>query len=101
MILEQRGESMSFRPSVTEVARHFADYVNRVAYSGERFVLMRGGKAVAELGPVPAGRSLRELPDLLASLPRLSDAEAADFEHDLEAARAELVQSPLRDPWES
>ncbi len=28
--------------SVTEVARNFADYVNRVVYRGERFVLVRG-----------------------------------------------------------
>ena len=34
--------------SVTEVARHFADYINRVVYRGERFVLMRGNKPVAE-----------------------------------------------------
>jgi antitoxin (DNA-binding transcriptional repressor) of toxin-antitoxin stability system len=92
---------MSSKPSVTEVARHFADYVNRVVYSGERFVLMRGGKAVAELGPVPTGKSLRELPDLLASLPSLSRDEAKDFEHDLAAARAELTRLPVRDPWES
>lgn len=84
---------MPSKPSVTEVARNFADYINRVAYSGERFVLMRGGKAVAELGPVSAGRSLSELPDLLASLPHLTESEAADFERDLAAARTELSSS--------
>jgi hypothetical protein len=62
---------------------------------------MRGGKAVAELGPVPVGRSLRELPDLLASLPPLTEEEAADYERDLAAARAEVAQYPVRDPWES
>jgi hypothetical protein len=49
----------------------------------------------SELGPVPSGRSLRELPDLLASLPHLSEEEAADFERDIEAARAELGQFPV------
>jgi antitoxin (DNA-binding transcriptional repressor) of toxin-antitoxin stability system len=92
---------MRSKPSVTEVARNFADYVNRVAYGGERFVLMRGGRPMAELGPVPTGRSLRELPELLASLPHLSEEEATGFEKDLFAARAELVQLPVRDPWES
>jgi antitoxin (DNA-binding transcriptional repressor) of toxin-antitoxin stability system len=92
---------MSSKPSVTEVARNFADYINRVAYGGERFVLMRGGKAVAELVPVPSGRPLRELPELLASLPHLAEEEAESFEKDLAAARAELVQIPVRDPWES
>jgi hypothetical protein len=62
---------------------------------------MRGKKPVAELSPVPTGRSLRELPDLLASLPRLSEEEAAGFEEDIAAMRADLSRLPVRDPWES
>jgi antitoxin (DNA-binding transcriptional repressor) of toxin-antitoxin stability system len=92
---------MRLNPSVTEVARHFADYINRVAFRGERFTLMRGNKPVAELRPVPAGRRLGELPDLLASLPRLSPEDTAAFGDDLEAARRELAEVPLRDPWAS
>lgn len=41
--------------SVTEAARHFAEYINRVAYRGESFVLVRGNKPVAELRPLPMG----------------------------------------------
>jgi len=92
---------MRYTPSVTEVARHFAEYVNRVAYRGERFVLMRGKRPVAELGPVPAGRRLGDLPDLLASLPRLSEPEAAALGKDIAAARSEMAHAPVRDPWES
>jgi antitoxin (DNA-binding transcriptional repressor) of toxin-antitoxin stability system len=92
---------MRFNPSVTEVARHFADYINRVAFRGERFTLMRGNKPVAELRPVPAGRRLGELPGLLASLPRLSPEDAAALADDLEAARQEMAEQPLRDPWAS
>jgi antitoxin (DNA-binding transcriptional repressor) of toxin-antitoxin stability system len=92
---------MRFNPSVTEVARHFADYINRVAFRGERFTLMRGNKPVAELRPVPAGRRLGELPELLASLPRLSPADAAVLAEDLDAARQEIAEQPLRDPWAS
>jgi antitoxin (DNA-binding transcriptional repressor) of toxin-antitoxin stability system len=92
---------MRFNPSVTEVARHFAAYINRVAFRGERFTLMRGNKPVAELRPVPAGRRLGELPELLASLPRLSPADAAALADDLDAARQELGEQPLRDPWAS
>lgn len=33
--------------SVTEVARHFAEYIDRVSYRGESFVLARGNKPVA------------------------------------------------------
>ena len=56
--------------SVTEVARHFAEYINRVAYRGECFVLIRGDKPMAELRPLSTGKRLAELPTLLASLPR-------------------------------
>ena len=47
---------MSQTLSVTEVARHFAEYINRVAYRGECFVLMRGNKPIAELRPLPPPR---------------------------------------------
>jgi antitoxin (DNA-binding transcriptional repressor) of toxin-antitoxin stability system len=88
-------------PSVTEVARNFADYVNRVAFRGERFVLMRGRRAVAELRPVPSGMRLGDLPGLLASLPRLGPEDAAEFEDDLAVAREQLRSQPDTDPWES
>ena len=67
---------MRFNPSVTEVARNFAEYINRVAFRGERFILMRGKKPVAELRPVPVGKRVGELSALLASLPRLPAADA-------------------------
>jgi antitoxin (DNA-binding transcriptional repressor) of toxin-antitoxin stability system len=92
---------MRYSPSVTEVARNFADYINRVAFRGERFVLMRGRRAVAELRPVPAGMRLGDLPELLASLPGLSPEEATDLASDLSNAREVLAALPVRDPWES
>jgi antitoxin (DNA-binding transcriptional repressor) of toxin-antitoxin stability system len=92
---------MRSAPSVTDVARNFAEYINRVAFRGERFVLMRGKRPVAELRPVATGKRLRELPALLASLPRLSESEAVDLAADLDAARRDLSQASLRDPWES
>jgi antitoxin (DNA-binding transcriptional repressor) of toxin-antitoxin stability system len=92
---------MRFNPSVTEVARNFADYINRVAFHGERFVLMRGKRPVAELRPVPTGKRLGDLPELIGSLPHLSRAEATAFAADLAAARDELPRAPLHDAWES
>ena len=80
--------------TVTEAARNFAAYINRVAFGGERFVLMRGKRAVAELRPVPAGRRLRELPALLEGLPRLGPGDAGVFAADLEEARRELGEPP-------
>jgi antitoxin (DNA-binding transcriptional repressor) of toxin-antitoxin stability system len=69
---------MSQTLSLTEVARHFAEYINRVAYRGECFVLMRGNKLIAELRPVPVGKRLAELPVLLSSLPHLPTTAAAE-----------------------
>jgi antitoxin (DNA-binding transcriptional repressor) of toxin-antitoxin stability system len=92
---------MSRKPTVTEVARNFADYINRVAFRGERFTLMRGNRPVAELQPVPAGGRLGELRGILASLPRLSEQEACELAHDLDSAAAELDRIPSPDPWES
>ncbi|MBI3000258.1 MAG: hypothetical protein HYY46_17680 [Deltaproteobacteria bacterium] len=92
---------MSQKLSVTEVARRFAEYINRVAYRGECFVLVRGNKPIAELRPLPAGKRLAELPALLASLPHLSETDAAQFAADLTAAREALAHAEARDPWRS
>jgi antitoxin (DNA-binding transcriptional repressor) of toxin-antitoxin stability system len=89
---------MSQTLSVTEVARHFAEYINRVAYRGECFVLMRGNKPIAELRPVPVGKKLAELPALLSSLPHLSPTEASRFADDLAVAREALARAEVHDP---
>ena len=92
---------MTTRISVSEAVRQFADYINRVAYRGERFTLIRGNKPVAELSPVISGRRLGDLPGLLASLPPLSDADARSLDEDLARARSEVSGAPLSDPWAS
>jgi len=55
--------------NVTEVQRNFSDFLNRVGYRDESFILVRGGRPVAELSPVPLGLHLGDLPGLLAALP--------------------------------
>ncbi|HYR06496.1 MAG TPA: type II toxin-antitoxin system Phd/YefM family antitoxin [Longimicrobium sp.] len=59
-----------------DVARHFAEYVDLVVNRGERFTLLRDGKPVAELGPVLQVVRLEDLPAVLASLSRLTPAQA-------------------------
>lgn len=90
---------MSEPLSVTEAARHFADYINRVAYRRESFVLIRGNKEVAELRPLPTGRKLRDLPALIAALPHLDPDD--DLGADINAARASLAEKGVADPWAS
>ncbi len=91
---------MSQTISVAEMTSHFAEYLDRVA-GGERILLVRGEQPIAELRPVPfpPGKPLAELPRLLASLPRLSQTEAEQFEQDLETSRAALARQGLDDPW--
>lgn len=90
---------MRFESSVDEVAQHFADYIDRVARKGERFILMRGEEPVAELLPVGASRRMAELPGILASLPRLGADDAVVLADEIEQAATELSQRPANDPW--
>ena len=87
-----RSEIIAVEATISwdELVRSFSDYVNRVAYRRERFILLKGRKPVAELRPLPAGRLLGELEEVLRSLPGLSEGEAADFAADIEDARTRL-----------
>lgn len=87
--------------SVTEMVRGFSDYINRVVYRRESFLLMKGRKPVAEIRPVPVGLKLSELDSLLKSLPSLTPEEAEAFAADIESARQETRNQELRDPWQS
>lgn len=89
------------RISVTDLARNLADFINRVSYRGESFLVVRGKRPVAELSPVPRGRKLAELPALLAALPRLGPEEAERLAAELEEARHEMGTPEGGDPWES
>ncbi len=87
--------------TVTEAVRNFSEYINRVAYRHEAFVLSKGKKPVAELRPLPHGRRLGDLPSILRAVPRLSRADGAAFAKDVDAARTDLEAGELRDPWVS
>ena len=93
---------MPKRLSVTEAVRNFSEILGRIRFRGERFILLKGGKPVAELGPTASAASVRleELPAILASLPHL-DAEDADrFALDLESARSAAGEVSTA-PWGS
>ena len=93
---------MRSHPTVSEVARNFSEYIDRVVHQGERFWLMKDLKPVAELRPVEAeAPRLRDLPRLLASLPHLSPGDADAFESDLADARRAMDNLPPGDSWAS
>ena len=76
--------------NITDVARHFSDYINRACYGGEHFLLIRGGKPVAEIIPAPKSRAICELPELLGSLPKLSEEDSREFTDDLKKVRSSV-----------
>ena len=89
------------RITITHLARNLADIVNRVAYRGEHFTVVRGKRPVVDLVPIPRGRRLEELPGLLASLPRLASGDADEMADELDRARRALGSSSAADPWQS
>jgi prevent-host-death family protein len=92
---------MSETLTVTEAGRHFAEYIDRVAHNGERFILVRNNEPIAELRPLPAGKRLAELQALFASLPHLPPTEAEQLAEDLNAAKDALASAEVHDPWRS
>lgn len=64
-------------------------------------MLPRDREPVAEPRPVTHGQWLRDLPELLASLPHLSPDDLTSFETDLEEARIEVGRLPVQTPWET
>ena len=85
--------------SVTEVARSFSEYLNRVAFRGERFILTRGSKEIAELRPLRRGTPLRDFVAGLVAGPSLSVDDTEAFRRDVEDARRRAAALPVRDPW--
>lgn len=92
---------MSTKVSVSDVVRNFSDYMNRVVYKHENFILIRGKKCIAEIKPVNTWKSVKELSSVFKSLPRLSSHELDDYESDLNEVKNKLSEQRLNDPWES
>ena len=86
--------------SVTDVARHFSDYVNRAFYGGENFILIRGGKPVAEIRPLPRNKTVAELSGIFSSLPKLSEKEITSFKDDLRKIRKSSGKEKVN-PWDA
>lgn len=74
--------------SITEAARNFSDFVNRVAYRGESFFLIRGKRRVASLKPANAVVSVSDLQKALMDLPALDQVERERWSQDLDDLRA-------------
>ena len=86
--------------TVTELSRGLSDFINRANYRGETYLIMRGGKAVAQISPAPAGARVKDLAAILASLPPLDADDVDAFARDLDGAR-DAMNEPVNDRWGS
>jgi antitoxin (DNA-binding transcriptional repressor) of toxin-antitoxin stability system len=84
---------------VAEAAKDFLKLLDRVERAHESAVLVREGKPVATLNPVP-GPALTgaELAERWSKLDKLPPDEANAFADDLESARRNLP--PLKSAWD-
>ncbi len=85
----------------TEAARRFSELLSAVKFRAERYVILRGGKPVAAIGPVEGaarGVTLGHLGSLLRQLPPLGD-ELPRFRRDLKKLRTKHPGLPRRSSW--
>jgi len=84
---------------VAEAAKDFLRVLERVERKGEPTVIVRDGKRVATLSPLPApALTCAELADRWPNLERLAPDEANAFADDIEQARASLP--PIKPAWD-
>ena len=87
--------------SATEAVRKFSEILNSIKYRGNRYTVVRGGKAVASICPVETHvkeRTLGELKELIRRLPILGD-EAERFEKDLKEIIKTQPSMPKKNQW--
>ena len=92
---------MRKRIGATELVRNFSEVLNTIKYQGKDYVIMKGGKPVAHIGPLESNRTgptLADLPALLKKLPRLGE-ERERFEADLRKIRRRQPVLPPKGAW--
>jgi len=87
--------------TATEAVRQFSDLLSTIRFKGSRYIIVRGGKPVASLGPAMGPvheKTLGELKELMKKLPRLGE-EAAPFARDLRTAAKKQPGVPKGRIW--
>ena len=85
------------RIAATEAAKTFGRLVDRVREERATYVIERGGKPVAQIGPVETrGCTLSELAEFLRSQPKMDEAVLRSIENGI--ARFNRPAVP-KDPW--
>ncbi len=90
---------MSKTITITEMSRSLADLMNRVAYRGESFTVIRGKKVMAEINPPKKVAKITDLAKFFADGPHLHPDDVEQFAKDVEEARRSVPVEDY-DPWE-
>jgi prevent-host-death family protein len=85
---------MRVRISSTEAARNLGDCLARIRHRGERFVITKNNRPIAELGPV-SGVQGTTLGELWTAMREVRTDE--DFAADLE--RVNAADAVMENPW--
>jgi len=88
--------------AATQAARSFSELLNRVKFKGEKFIVERGGKPIAQIKPIRTAEEvqpLKVLMLLLEKLPKLGD-ELESFAADLDILTANQPPLPEDGQWE-
>jgi prevent-host-death family protein len=102
IILYWKGKQMTKAISATEAVRKLSEILNSVKYQGESYTIVRRGKPAALISPVetlPRRKPLRELRELVKSLPRLG-VEADRFRKSLKEIRKRQPTLPKKTKWD-
>lgn len=83
--------------TASDAAKKFGALVDRVREERAVYIIVRGGRPVAQIGPVAGGHcTLARLAERLASRPRLDDAYLDDVERAVSGFNVPAVPG---DPW--
>jgi antitoxin (DNA-binding transcriptional repressor) of toxin-antitoxin stability system len=87
------------RIPATTAAKNFGTLVDRVRDHGTTFIIERHGRAVAQIGPVQAGRSttVREFAEYMRTAPRIDEQVLRYIEEGIAAINRPAV--PVN-PWQ-
>ena len=88
--------------TATEAVRDFSAILNRIKFGGDHYIIKRGGKPVAYMGPlrgVTVTLPLEDLKLVLEGLPKL-DNEIEAFASDLEGLWKHQPSLPEEALWE-
>jgi len=85
---------MKERISSTEAARNLGEYLARVKHRGEKFVIVKNNKPIAELGPVSGARETT-----LAGLWLALREVKADIEFAADLEKVNAADTIMENPW--